>query len=874
MEFNSAGDLFCSDQEGATWLPNGNPLDELLHIQTGRHYGFPPRHPKHLPNVIDEPSTFDYGPQHQSTCGFTFNEKGDATFGPKWWRGDVLMTGYSRGKIWRTKQIKTATGYVAQNQLIASLNMLPADNCVSPKGDLVVAVHSGQPDWGSGPNGEGKLYKVSYTDKQLPQPVHTWPASATETHIEFDRQIPAEQLKDISKRIVVTQGRYVAPGDPFEYWRPGYQVVNDQMFEPRYELKVMSVAVDADGKTLIVRTAPRNLAVNYAISIRGIGELPKSEKILLQHNTIELAHDLTGVEASFTGADRKQASIWLPHLDTSVARAFTGASPAHQHFWSEITKPGKLTVSTKLDLWQMLRSATQPGSKLDFQYPDELVTIVLKSGSPLTASSPGMKLEQVSENEVHLSITPKANHWLPLQMVVTTSGTSEPVIEVSWFTAEDSRRRPLTLRRLILPWATPDESLGDKKVERVVPEIAGGNWLRGKKIYFSEEIGCYKCHVMGGEGQKVGPELSNLIHRDYASVLKDIVQPSAAINPDHISYNVELTDGESVSGVPLGSGETELVLADPTGKTTSIPRNKVASMKPSTISLMPEGLLDRLPEQARKDLLTFLLMPQPLEPAALEIPGEPAPRKKAEVKSVLSAGAADAGTSTRALRVVLCAGPKDHGPGEHDYPLWQARWSKLLALADNLTVEKADKWPSAEQMSKADVIVFYSNNPDWSPGRASELDHFLQRGGGLVYIHYAVDGHQHCDELAQRIGLAWRGGASAFRHGPLDLKFKQHPISAGFGDTHFIDESYWQLVGDESSIQLIASGVEQDKPRPLLWGKEQGKGRVFVSIPGHYTWTFDDPLFRLLILRGVAWTAREPLNRFDDLITVGARVGE
>ena len=54
--FNEHGDLFCSEQEGATWLPNGNPLDELLHIRLDgngpngksgvkRHYGFPPRHP-------------------------------------------------------------------------------------------------------------------------------------------------------------------------------------------------------------------------------------------------------------------------------------------------------------------------------------------------------------------------------------------------------------------------------------------------------------------------------------------------------------------------------------------------------------------------------------------------------------------------------------------------------------------------------------------------------------------------------------------------------------------------------------------------------------------------------------------------------------
>ena len=45
LRFNRDGDLFCTDQEGATWVPNGNPLDELLHIQKGRHYGFPARHP-------------------------------------------------------------------------------------------------------------------------------------------------------------------------------------------------------------------------------------------------------------------------------------------------------------------------------------------------------------------------------------------------------------------------------------------------------------------------------------------------------------------------------------------------------------------------------------------------------------------------------------------------------------------------------------------------------------------------------------------------------------------------------------------------------------------------------------------------------------
>jgi type 1 glutamine amidotransferase len=189
-------------------------------------------------------------------------------------------------------------------------------------------------------------------------------------------------------------------------------------------------------------------------------------------------------------------------------------------------------------------------------------------------------------------------------------------------------------------------------------------------------------------------------------------------------------------------------------------------------------------------------------------------------------------------------------------------------------VTTAEIWPAASQMQNADAIIFYSDNPGWNPVRAKELDAFLARGGGALFLHYAVDGHQDVEELAQRIGLAWRGGASKFRHGALDLKLQAHPLASGLSNLNFIDESYWNLVGNEKDIDVLASGTEENATKPLLWTRQQGKGRVFVSIPGHYTWTFDDPLFRLLILRGLAWSVGEPLDRFAELATVGARIGE
>ena len=126
--------------------------------------------------------------------------------------------------------------------------------------------------------------------------------------------------------------------------------------------------------------------------------------------------------------------------------------------------------------------------------------------------------------------------------------------------------------------------------------------------------------------------------------------------------------------------------------------------------------------------------------------------------------------------------------------------------------------------------------------------------------------------LARRIGLAWQGGVCKFRHGPVDLKLEPGPLTAGLGPLHLVDESYWNLVGDAHDCQVLATAVEDGAARPLVWTRTQDKGRVFVCIPGHFTWTFDDPLFRLLCLRGICWAGGQPPDRLSNLALTGARV--
>jgi putative heme-binding domain-containing protein len=605
MTFNRHGDLFAADQEGATWLPNGNPFDELLHIQTGRHYGFPPRHPKFLPDVIDEPSVFDYGPQHQSVCGFRFNEPpaDGKCFGPAHWAHDAILTGESRGKLFRTRTVKTPAGYVAQNQVIGTLGMLPVDVAISPGGDLVVACHSGPPDWGTGPAGIGKLFKISYARTDEPMPVLAWAASPTETVVEFDRPLDPARWKNLTQSRV-EGGLYVSAGDRFERFRPGYEVVKAQMATPRYDYSVLSAGLGSDGRSILLRTAPRTDGYRYSVTLPYPEQAGKTG--VVRSAGIDLPLDLTGVEASWRSADGKTTwTGWLPHVDWSVSQELTAGSATHAALRESARKPGMLTLRGQLDLWSMLHPAVQVGAKLGFEYPPETVTVVFRSSGQLKLVADPAKVESEA-GAVKLTVTPEKNRWLPFAL--TTTNADMPLsLSVSWFTNEDARPRALPLHRILLPWAiVPRNQPTD--IVRKIPEIAGGDWAAGKKVFFGEKANCAKCHTVRGEGAQIGPDLSNLVFRDYESVLRDIREPSAAINPDYLSYAIELADGKTLTGVLNGSDDKTVRVADLTGKISEVARKQVTSMSPSRTSIMPERLLDGLTDGQRRDLLTFLLM--------------------------------------------------------------------------------------------------------------------------------------------------------------------------------------------------------------------------------------------------------------------------
>jgi putative heme-binding domain-containing protein len=817
LAMNRLGDLFCSDQEGATWLPGGNPLDELNHIVPGRHYGFPPRHDKYLPDVVDEPPAVTFGPQHQSTCGLIFNEPsgGRGAFGPKAWEDNAIVCGYSRGKLWRVPMAKTDAGYVGRPVLLAGFRVLTLEPAIDPQGNLTVITHSGEPDWGTGPGGPGRLFEIAYTDRAAPQPVVAWAEGPTDVRVAFDRAVESGFLGDLSK-VNITYGEFVRAGDRYEVLRPPYAVVDQQLRAHRGDLRVTAAKLSDDRCTLLLTTDPHPAQAWYALSVPLAGG-PAADGT---DRVIELDYDLTGVEATWTpeGSDSPAWAGWLPHGDLQVSRALARGSAQHDALFQMAEKgKGKLVVTPGRE---------EPSVHVSYRNPPG------RGAVPLDGRYPA---------------------WVPTQLPP--------------------------------PPPTNDSAAG---------QLAGGDWKRGEALFFGAEANCATCHVIRGKGGHVGPDLSNLPHRDLASLYRDITEPNAVINPDHRGYTAVLKSGQVLSGLVRSDSEDKLRIYDTAGKEVVVPRSEVSRLRADAISIMPEGYA-KLGQEKIKDLLAFLTnaTPQaaaqnllrdapakPLKEGRVRESGgnrPPPARTRAEVDAVLAGSEKADGKNLRPLRILLVAGPKDHGPGEHDYPQWQKDWTPLLKKLPKVEVSTAFGPPEDKHWESADLVVFYCWGPQfWNEASYRQLEKFQARGGGVVLLHSATIAEKDPEQLARHVGVCYRS-LIKFRHGPLDLNVPpaaaDHPVMRGFGVVHHVDESYWPHVGGDP-VTVLATTPEEGQERPMVWSAQRGRGRSFGTLLGHYTWTFDDPLARLLILRGMAWAAGEPAGRFESVATDGVELKE
>jgi putative heme-binding domain-containing protein len=121
---------------------------------------------------------------------------------------------------------------------------------------------------------------------------------------------------------------------------------------------------------------------------------------------------------------------------------------------------------------------------------------------------------------------------------------------------------------------------------------------------------CSRCHRLRGEGGTVGPDLAGAAARYSRRDLVDaMIHPSRVIDEKYRDTRVLTTDGEVVVGQLAGGDKEQLYFSTSPfapAHITRIRRDSIELRQPSSVSPMPNGLLNTLTEEEILDLMAWV----------------------------------------------------------------------------------------------------------------------------------------------------------------------------------------------------------------------------------------------------------------------------
>ena len=164
-------------------------------------------------------------------------------------------------------------------------------------------------------------------------------------------------------------------------------------------------------------------------------------------------------------------------------------------------------------------------------------------------------------------------------------------------------------RRLGELWGEVRDSPVDKqatiaglKEVLTAERLAAASSAVGRAVFTKH---CGTCHRLFGSGGEIGPDLTGGDRRNLDYLLSNIVDPSAVVTKDFLVTRFVLTDGRVLGGVVVAENEATVTIQTPQERQT-IPRGDVESRELSSVSLMPDGLLQPLGAQEIVDLVAYL----------------------------------------------------------------------------------------------------------------------------------------------------------------------------------------------------------------------------------------------------------------------------
>jgi putative heme-binding domain-containing protein len=156
-----------------------------------------------------------------------------------------------------------------------------------------------------------------------------------------------------------------------------------------------------------------------------------------------------------------------------------------------------------------------------------------------------------------------------------------------------------------------------RSVERK-PAATRGDAKHGRELYFGN-AGCSTCHMFGGKGGRLGPDLTGAgTARSTGYLVESIRNPSRRLaqglieamkefSEEYETVNVVAADGNKYQGTLLNEDSFTIQFLDTREKVHSFDKASLKSLEKSRVSLMPAYDEQQLPEKDLQDLLAFLV---------------------------------------------------------------------------------------------------------------------------------------------------------------------------------------------------------------------------------------------------------------------------
>lgn len=191
-----------------------------------------------------------------------------------------------------------------------------------------------------------------------------------------------------------------------------------------------------------------------------------------------------------------------------------------------------------------------------------------------------------------VGIQKKQVHAVELEPALADSLREHPKQEIRNLAAKALPRAPSNRGSIVAQYRKALDQTGDAK--------------RGEQVFVKN---CRTCHIVRGDGNRVGPDLSGVASRAREALLTDILDPNREVSGDYMAVVVAMKNGRSATGILAGETAAHVAIVRADGVSESIPRTELESLRSTGKSLMPEGFERNLSQGDVADLLAFLQRP-------------------------------------------------------------------------------------------------------------------------------------------------------------------------------------------------------------------------------------------------------------------------